>query len=79
MFVPRASKIWTKSYGPNYKKFRAFWQKIKKGVFETIFDKALVPGPFEDVSAAETIFDAKLLISRLSSFSIPKFTIVRHL
>ena len=30
MFVPHASKIWTKSYGPNYKKFWAFWQKKKQ-------------------------------------------------
>ena len=27
MFVLRASEIWTKSYGPNYTKFWAFWQK----------------------------------------------------
>ena len=27
MFVPHASEIWTKSYGQNYTKFWAFWQK----------------------------------------------------
>ena len=30
MFVPHASGIWTKSYGPNYTKFSAFWQKMFK-------------------------------------------------
>ena len=30
MFVPHASKIWTKSYVQNYTKFWAFWQKKKK-------------------------------------------------
>ena len=29
LFVPHANKIWTKSYGPNYTKFWAFWQKKK--------------------------------------------------
>ena len=32
----------------------------------------------EDVSVTETIFDAKLLIKRLSSFSVPKITVVRY-
>ena len=40
MFVPHASEIWTKSNGPNYTKFWAFWQKSK--FFKTIFDKALM-------------------------------------
>ena len=30
MFVPLASEIWTKLYGPNYMKFWAFWQKKRK-------------------------------------------------
>ena len=30
MFVPHANEIWTKSYGPNYTKFWAFWQKKQK-------------------------------------------------
>ena len=30
MFVPHASEIWTKSYGPSYTKFWASWQKKKK-------------------------------------------------
>ena len=41
MFVPYASEIWTKSYGPNYTKFWAFL--IKNRVFITIFDKELTP------------------------------------
>ena len=32
MFVPNASEIWTKSYGPNYTKnqgfFKHFWQRV---------------------------------------------------
>ena len=32
MFVPYASEIWTKSYGPNYTKFWAFREK-KKQIF----------------------------------------------
>ena len=47
MFVPYASEIWTKSYGPNYTKFWAFWQKTG---FLTIFDAIS-----EDVSVAEII------------------------
>ena len=27
IFLPHASEIWTNSYGPNYTKFWAFWQK----------------------------------------------------
>ena len=34
-------KIWTKSYGPNYTKVWAFWQK--KTGFYNIFDKELTP------------------------------------
>ena len=44
MFVPYASKIWTKSYGLNYTKFWAFWpkkKKKKKDYFKTILDKTL--------------------------------------
>ena len=52
MFVPHASKIWTKSYGPNYTKFFFF--------FLNIFDAIL-----EDVSVAETI-DAKTTIFHCS-------------
>ena len=49
MVVPHASEIWTKSYGPNYTKFWAFWQKT--GVFKTKTIDAIL----EDVSVAETI------------------------
>ena len=35
MFVPHASEIWTKSYGPKYTKFGAFLQK--KQVFYNLF------------------------------------------
>ena len=42
----------TKSYGPNYTKFRAF---DKKRVFKTIFDKALTPFWKTLISVAEII------------------------
>ena len=35
-FIPPAGETWTKSYGPNYAKLWAFWQKL-----ETIFDNVL--------------------------------------
>ena len=52
MFVPHTSEIWTKSYGSNYTKFWAFWQKI--GVFVTIFWQR-VDALLADVSVAEII------------------------
>ena len=42
----------------------------------TIFDKVLTPF-LANVSVIETI-DAKLLISRLSSFSVPKIPVVQR-
>ena len=66
MFVPYACEIWRKSYGPNYTKFWAFWQKKNKqtnknGVFTSIFNR--VDAILEDVSVAEIIlFTAKLSI-----------------
>ena len=47
MFVPHASEIWTKSYGPN--KILSFLTK-NQGFFKPFY------GIFEDVSAAETNF-----------------------
>ena len=32
----------------------------------------------EDVSVTEQLFDAKILIKRLSSFSVPKITALQH-
>ena len=32
----------------------------------------------EDVFVTKQMFDAKILIQRLSSFSVPKITVVRH-
>ena len=52
MFVPHASEIWTKSYGPNYTKFWAFWQKT--GFFKNHFWQS-IDAILEDVSLAETI------------------------
>ena len=52
MFVPYACEIRTKSYGPNYTKFWAFWQE--NGFFITIFDKR-VDAILEDVTVAEII------------------------
>ena len=53
MFVPHASEIWTKSYGPNYTKFWAFWQE-KTGFFKNHFWQS-VDAILEDVSVAEKI------------------------
>ena len=54
--------------------------KQKNGVFKTIFDKALMAfwNILEDVSVAilKQLFSAKMLISRLQSFSVPKITVV---
>ena len=50
LFVPYASEIWTKSYGPTYSKFWALWQNI---FFITIFDKDTI---LEDVSVTQIIF-----------------------
>ena len=52
MFVPHASEIWTKSYGPNYTKFWACWQK-KNSFFNHFWQS--VDAILEDVSVAETI------------------------
>ena len=59
MFVPHASEIWTKSYGQNYTKFWAFWQK--NWVFLTIFWQR-VDAILENVSVVEILSNAKLLI-----------------
>ena len=52
MFVPHASKIWTKSYGPNYTKILN--SLTKNGLFKTIIWQS-VGTILEDVSVAETI------------------------
>ena len=51
MFVPHDAEIWTKSYGRNYTKFWAIWQKtvFKNHIWQSA-DAIL-----EDVSVAETI------------------------
>ena len=54
MFVPHASEIWTKSYGPNNTKFWTFWQKKKPGFFKKQFWQS-VDAILEDVSVAETV------------------------
>ena len=43
----------------------------------TIFDKVLTPF-WKTFLWLKQLFDAKLLILRLSSFSVPKITVVRH-
>ena len=53
MFVPYASEIWAKLYGPNYMKFWASWPK-KKWVFYSHFwqrDDAIL----EDITVVEII------------------------
>ena len=49
VFGPHAGRIWTKSYGPNYTEFWAFWQKMVYHFWQSI-DAIL-----EDVSVTETI------------------------
>ena len=76
MFVPHAGEYWTKSYGSKYKKI---WAVLRKtGIFWNHFWQS-VGAILEDVSVAETIFNAKLVISRLPSFSVLKITVVRHM
>ena len=72
LFEPHAGKIWTKSYGPNYTKFGAFWQKMVNNFWQSV-DAIL-----EDVSVTETVVWAKILIQRLLSFSVPKITALQH-
>ena len=55
MFVPHASEIWTKSYGPNYTIF-FFLLFDKNRVFKNHFWQS-VDVILEDVSAAEAIFN----------------------
>ena len=50
--------------------FELFDKKKKKMVFKNHFWQSF-GAIFEDISAAETIFNAKLLIFRLPSFSVP--------
>ena len=62
-------------YGPvpNYTKFWAFWLKGVNYFWHTM------DAISDEVSAAKKeLFDAKLLIERLPSFSVPKITVVRH-
>ena len=55
MFVPYASELWTKSYGPNYTKILAFRHKKKKKVFFNHFWQR-VDAILEEDSVAEIIF-----------------------
>ena len=50
----------------------AFWQKGVNYLWQSV-DAIL-----EYVSVAKKMFDAKVLIKRLSSFSAPKITVIRH-
>ena len=53
MFVTHGSEIWTKSLGPNYTKFWAFWQKENR-VFENYFWQS-VGAILENIYVPETI------------------------
>ena len=53
VFGPHAGEIWTKSYGPNYTKFWAFWQKKKKKMSNHFWQS--VDAIFEDVFVSEII------------------------
>ena len=61
MFVPYASEIWTKLYGPNYTKFWDFWKKKKtkqnkkkQGFYNHFWQR--VDAILEDIPVAEIIF-----------------------
>ena len=60
---------------PNYTKVLSFL--IKNRFFKTIFDKAMTP-LWKTFLQLKQLFNAKLLIFRLPSFSGPKSTVVRH-
>ena len=64
VFGPHAGEIWTKSYGPKYTKFWAFWPKIVHH-----FDKALIPF-WKTFLWLIQLFYAKLLIQRLYHLSV---------
>ena len=51
-------------------KFGAFWQKGVNYFWQSV-DAIL-----EHVSVAKKMFDAKVLIKRLPSFSVPKITVI---
>ena len=52
-------------------------KKKKNGFFITIFDKELTPF-WKTFLQLKLLFNAKLLIYRLSSFSVLKITALRH-
>ena len=64
MFLPLASKIWTKSYGPNLKKKKKK-KKKKKRVFKNHFWQS-VDASLEDVSGAEISVYLKTTIFSMS-------------
>ena len=76
LFGTHTGEIWTKSYGPKCKKSWAFWQK-KTEFFKTIFHKASTQF-CKTFLFLKQLFNGKLLISRLLSFSVPKNMVVWH-
>ena len=53
------------------------FDKKKTRFLKTIFDKALTPF-WKTFLQLKQLFNAKLLISRLPSFSVPKIMVVQH-
>ena len=53
-------------------------KKKKERFFITILEKELTPF-WKTFLGLKLLFNAKLLIKRLSSFSVPKITALRHL
>ena len=51
----------------------------KPGAFKNRFDKALTPRIWKTFLWLKQFLNAKLLISRLPSFSVPKITVVWHM
>ena len=64
VFGPHAGDIWTKSCGPNHTNFCAFYKKMVNS-----FDKVLTPRR-KTFLWLKQLFDAKILIQILSSFSV---------
>ena len=69
VFRPHASEIWTKSYGLNFTKFLAFWQKVR-------FKKIILYNEFmpfcKTVLKLKQLFNDKRLNFQATIFQCPK-------
>ena len=72
---PQEGEIRTKSDDPNYTKFGAFRQKV---VYHVNHFWNVVGAILKEFLKVKQLKNAKLWIKRLSSFIIPKITVVWH-